>query len=243
MFVMNKSCEFTAAKYGIIAAKERQGVGSNQFRIEMHEDGKVAVCGLGIDTGKPGPRRDSVDPNGWSTALTSTKPLPAGFFTHVTFTRRGATCTLYIDGVEDCVAKTAGPVKHHNGEDLRFGSRLPRVGFSTFVDKFDGEIAGALYFPSCLAPSTIATLAAGEHPHQCMTAYCVSTPLDAGPLLRLSTLCACTPHLMLLTGDHIVPLPIMCSVASPSCEQRPPTTFKCSCWWLSLARASGLSKN
>lgn len=171
MFLWNP---FTAGPVaGILAAKERTCVATNQFRIEIHEDCHIAVFGLGLEAGGPGmltswPHR-SRDASGWASILTSHEKAPRGMLTHVAFTRDGPTCSLYINGELDVAALCKPVGKHVNGERLRIGSRLPAAG-SAGVDWYRGDIAGAQFFPRALEAEEIEELNDGEDPRFCLPA-------------------------------------------------------------------------
>lgn len=150
---------------GVIASKERRGESTDFFRIEAVKGNKVAVFGLGLEAGDPAASNEY----GWSSALTSKKPLEENKITHVAFSRYRAKCTLLIDGKPDAEAWTEsadgkrGLVKHENGADLRIGSRLcGGYGPEGGENYFGGYIAGAQFFPRALSFVEAARLSDGE---------------------------------------------------------------------------------
>ena len=67
----------------MIASKDRCCVGQHQFRLELLSSGHIALAGLNIHGGSPGPRPDARDQNGYSSSLTTSKILPLNRQTHV----------------------------------------------------------------------------------------------------------------------------------------------------------------
>ena len=151
-------------RYGILASKERACVADNQFRLELRESGHIALAGLGDEGGHGarGPHPDVCDPSGYSFALTSSRPIEAGRWTHVVVARSQGVYTLYLNGALD--ARASLPVaskgyKHENDLDLRIGSRYAPGVSSEAFSMLEGDIRHGLFTWSCLKTDEIELLA------------------------------------------------------------------------------------
>jgi hypothetical protein len=140
--------------YGMIASKDRSCVGSDQFRWELHGSGHMAVAGLGVDGGHPGPKPHSRDPNGWSMSLTSANKVPLRTRVRVALVRGPHHIRLYMAGqAEGEVAVNASKAgMHMNQLDLRIGSRFPPEGGSMCENPFPGDVDEALFVWHALTP-------------------------------------------------------------------------------------------
>ena len=145
-------------RYAVLASKDIGREGAHPFRLELYDTGFVGFVGLGIPRGKPGPRPDAVDSDGYSTALTSRRKLELSAWTHIAVTRCGTAFTLYIDGSPDTSLDVpfTQDMNHDYVLDLRIGShRKPyepshpvpvRPMFGAPVeDSFSGAITQSLF--------------------------------------------------------------------------------------------------
>lgn len=151
-------------EYAMLASKDRCGVASNQFRLELHASGKVALFGLGVPCGcgPSSPRPDSADPNGWSSSLTSAHALDIGRWSHVVLSRSRGAYTLYLDGAASAsvhVDASAHDYAHDNAVDLRIGSRYPPGASAEMHNSLRGDVQRALFMWASLSADEVAKLA------------------------------------------------------------------------------------
>jgi len=131
-------------EYGIIASKDRSGVNENQFRLEMHSDGDVALFfdGLEAKPNVPG----SADANGFVSPLTTGLQIPLNKWSHIAVVRSELDFKLYVNGNVSITATAATVANHNNAEDFRIGSRYPPGTENGAEDLFPGIIrTAALY--------------------------------------------------------------------------------------------------
>ena len=127
--------------YSILISKERSGVNSNQFRVDLHDDGYVAMFGLGVFESDEPSLQISRDPSGWYSFMTSNKPLPLHEWTEIKVERTGLKIAMFFDRKLVAEYQTATVVPHHNSLDFRVGSRYPASGSEPDYP-FDGAIRG-----------------------------------------------------------------------------------------------------
>jgi len=132
----------THYEYGIIVSKERLGDPSNQFRLELHADGKIALVFEGIDSKQNVP--GSVDPHSWVSPICTAFPIALNKFTHVAIVRNGLLFSLYINGKMVSSATAVKEGSHNNTENLRVGSRYA-TGSDDAINPFPGFIGGAVF--------------------------------------------------------------------------------------------------
>ncbi len=100
-----------------LLAKERIGVGANQFRLYLHEGHRLGFALTdAANQGAPYP------------FVTAPGSVPTGTWTHVAVTRRGPALALWLNGREAAHAETAGIVEHANDLDLRLGAAYAAQG-------------------------------------------------------------------------------------------------------------------
>jgi len=144
----------TSYAYAQIGSKDRSGVGANQFRIELHADGHVALAYTGV-AGHKGPP-GSADTNGYVSPLTSPLPIPLNQSTQVAVVHDDVNYALFINGKLVSTYKgTNAP--HNNDLDFRIGSRYPPGSGDGANDPFPGTINdGQFYSGVALNPDQIA---------------------------------------------------------------------------------------
>jgi len=144
------------ARYSMIAAKDKCGDGSSQFRFELHTSKRVAVFGLGIPEYEPSRLTNKLsklsrDHNGYASALNTESSLPLKKWSHVAFARKGTMMKLFLNGILESSFEGQKIVDHNNNYKFSIGSRIGQTG-QTLCDSFPGEIRATLYL-SGLEPS------------------------------------------------------------------------------------------
>mmetsp|Transcript_7321 Transcript_7321/g.8036 ORF Transcript_7321/g.8036 Transcript_7321/m.8036 type:complete len:204 (-) Transcript_7321:83-694(-) len=144
-FVFDLLVHPTQYAFSTLVGYDSSGVAENQFRVQMHADGHIAVFGLNIEGGRG--FGFSLDPAGYGTALTTPDPLPLNENTRVTLERSRRRMVLSINGV--VVSETRQRISDHTVSiPARIGSRLPPGGGPSADVHFFGTIQASFYSPN-----------------------------------------------------------------------------------------------
>jgi hypothetical protein len=132
-----------------LVSKQTEGQQANQFRLEVHRDGRISLAAPDMPGGYKHysfPNCVSPDEANYCFALFSDTPLKPNVWTHVAvtysgFNPSGAAYKIYMNGLLERTVKTVGTGVHHNNEDMLIGSVQ-----GTFKGFFQGDIKRAVYY-------------------------------------------------------------------------------------------------
>ncbi len=126
-----------------ILAKERINVGANQFRLYLHEGGRLGFAMTDASASLPYP------------FITSPGSVPLKAWTHVAVTRRGADFTLYVNGQAAARSRSPRVLNHENEEELRIGACTAAAGDGADY-AFDGLIDDVRIYARALSEAELA---------------------------------------------------------------------------------------